>query len=202
MPWKTKHLSAVTGMSVVGWDLDSSVRSTMQRRWLVPAIRRGDASWHDYSMLCEHDEPNPGAVALMRMLSVDYLNIAISGSSAGAEDMTVDWARRHNVPLDDFLLRPDGDAIPVSAWKVECVRRLRAAGLEVVLFVEDWAPDAAAIRAEGIPVLGVNPFDSDAMLMNPADLGMTLAELQGTDEESGRKLADGAFDSLRGKLRL
>lgn len=200
--WKTRYLAAVAGMEVVCWDMDSSVRSTMQRRHLIPAIRCGEATWHDYSMLAADDEPVEGAVALMRMLSPDYLNIAVSGASDGALDITVDWAKRHEVPLDDYLLRPDGDAIPVSEWKVTCVRRLRAAGLVVRLFVEDWAADAAAIRAEGVPVLGVNPFDPGSMLMTQADLGQALEHLSPPWPGAGRDLAEGVFGYLEGRMRL
>jgi hypothetical protein len=146
----------------------------MHRRRLIPEIRAGRKTWHDYSLLCADDEPIEGAVALLRLLENQAWNIAVSGSSVLALGITRDWARRHDVPLDDFLMRPDDT--PNGEWKVAAVRRLRDAGLTVRLFVEDWAPAAREIREQtGVPVLGVNPFDPDTCLVGRAQLAMELA---------------------------
>ena len=65
----------------VGWDLDSTLCSTMHRRHLVPEIKAGRATWDDYSDLCVNDEPIAGAVALARMLhAAGHPQYAISGA--------------------------------------------------------------------------------------------------------------------------
>jgi hypothetical protein len=164
-------------VDVVGWDLDSSVASTLHRRTLIPEIRAGRKTWHDYSLLCLEDEPIEGAVALMRLMVVTcprIAHVAISGRSAQARDLTEAWAEKHEVPFGRYMLRPDDQ--PNEGWKVQCIRQLQDEGHTVALFVEDWAPAARYIREQtGVPVLGVNPFDPETCLVSRAQLAMELA---------------------------
>jgi hypothetical protein len=195
--WHSEYLHAQAGLKVVCWDLDSTVRCTMQRRHLIPEIRAGRADWHDYSLLCADDEPVEGAVAVMRLLASGHLNIAVSGTSERALDLTRDWCQRHRVPLDDFILRP-GDT-PNGEFKVAAVRRLQEAGMDVVLFVEDWKPAARHIREQtGVPVLGVNPFDPGSELVTRDQLAIELEKELSTDPESAAKLAGSLFARLGG----
>lgn len=205
--WRTRFLTAVTGEEVACWDLDSSVRSTMHRRWMVPEIRAGRATWDQYSMLAADDEPIEGAVTVMRMFAdLGVHNIAVSGTAVSALDITVDWAKRHDVPLEDYLLRPADE--PNGEWKVSCVRRLQAAGLVVRLFAEDWGPAAAYIREHtGVPVLGLNPFDDGTIMLTRADLAQALEHRIGpeglaAEPGCGPELAGDLFGWLEGKLCL
>ncbi len=152
------------GLPVIGWDLDSTVCSTVHRRHMVPAIRAGgpDApTWCDYSLQCAGDEPVPGSVALMREMSL-HVHIAVSGRSLLARDLTREWVKKHQVPLAAVLLRPEGDHTPNGTWKVRVIRALQRAGADVSLFFEDWKESADEIvRETGIPVVGINPFDGE-----------------------------------------
>lgn len=206
MSWHSKLLSAADGLEVVAWDLDSTVRTTMHRRWMLPEIKSGLLTWDDYSMACAGDSPNPGAVALMRMLGGRYLNIAISGCSEAALDLTVGWAARHRVPLDDYILRPAGDSTPNGEWKVTGVRRLQDAGLVVRVFLEDWGPAAAYITEHtGVPVFGVNPFDPDTVMITQEQLAAALAAHSAygnADWVEPRDLAADIFGKLPGKVSI
>jgi hypothetical protein len=163
-------------VEVVGWDLDSSVCSTMHRRSLIPEIRAGRKTWHDYSLLCLDDEPIEGAVALMgfmTQMNPRVGHIAISGRSVRALDITKQWASDHRVPFSRFMLRPDDE--DNGKWKVRCIRQLEDEGHTVRLFVEDWAPAARYIREQtGVPVLGVNPFDPETCLAGREQLADAL----------------------------
>ncbi len=206
--WKTPRCTAFDGQEVVCWDLDSSVRSTMQRRWKVAEVRAGRATWDDYSMLASDDTPMPGSVALMRMLDMEFLNFAVSGTSSDALDITAGWAALHDVPLDDYMLRPAGSRMPVEEWKVRCIRELQSRGLIVKLFVEDWAPAARFIAEHTeVPVLGINPFDPDTILMSRTDLSLALDHRIGpeglaAEPGSGPELAGDVFDYLSDKTCL
>lgn len=193
-------------VEVVGWDLDSSVSSTLHRRHLIPEIRAGRKTWHDYSVLCLDDPPIEGAVALMGLMT--QMNprvghVAISGRSVQALRLTQQWAVNHKVPFSRYMLRPDdtenGD------WKVACIRQLFREGHTVRLFVEDWAPVAQRIREQtDVPVLGVNPFDPDTCLVGRAQLAM---ELDGISKGAGiwpsrdraPELAEYLFSRLAGE---
>lgn len=181
------------GPLAVGWDLDSTLCSTMHRRWLIPEIKAGRATWDQYSDLCTEDEPIPGAVALSRILyRAGLLQYAISGRSGRARDKTLGWLMRHDVPMDHVILRPDGDTTENGLWKVREINELRdAKGVEFCLFLEDWAPAAKFIAQKtGIPVLGVNPLDEGSVLVTRDQLAEAL----------DKELAQGVARDLAGRV--
>lgn len=148
---------------VYGWDLDSTICSTVHRRHMVDAIRDGKATWDEYAMQCADDTPIAGSVALMRELGLGT-HIAISGRSGRALDLTHAWLARHDVPLDAVMLRQDGDHTPNGAYKVRVIRALQSGGADIRLFFEDWKEAAEHIAAEtGLPVVGINPFDPEEL---------------------------------------
>lgn len=165
-----QELSPLLLRPVAAWDLDSTVRSTMHRRYLVPEVKAGRATWADYSMLCGDDVPILGSVALMRELA-GFSHVGISGSSALARDITAKWCGQHEVPLGGLMMRPEGWDEEVEGngwWKVRCLRALRRAGADVRLFFEDWREAAECVAAEtGIPVVGINPFDAEPEAAHP-----------------------------------
>ena len=179
MSWEisNKGLLVPDGMPTVCWDLDSTLRSSVQRRYLLPEVRAGRKTWDDYSMLAAKDTPIAGSVAMLRMLSIeaDIFNVAVTGASEATRGLTEAWCDEYDVPLDDFMMRPAGDETENGVWKVSCIRKLQAAGMDVQLFVEDWEPIARYIAQETeIPVLGVNPFDPDAMTITVDNLEEVL----------------------------
>ncbi len=174
--------------SAVCFDLDSTLASTVHRRFLVPDIKAGRATWHDYSMFCAKDAPVAGTVALARMLYPSRLICIVSGRSTRAEDLTREWLSRNDVPFDRVILRSDD--IDNKLFKVNSVRQLQAEGLSVELFVEDWNEVAAYITEQtGIPVLGVNPFDEGSTLVTRDQLAAALDEVaEALDEFAGEPL--------------
>lgn len=194
-------------IEVVGWDLDSSLSSTVHRRHIVAAVRAGTSTWDDYSMACRDDPPIEGAVALMQLMvdmDPEVKHIAISGRSERALNLTRSWAIQHRVPLSGYMLRPDGDETPNAEWKAACIRRLQAEGYRVRLFVEDWGPAALEIREKtGIPVLGLNPFDPGSALVTQEQLAEALAghpAYANADWTEPGQLAADIFKTLPGCL--
>lgn len=146
--------------TAVVWDLDSTLANTLHRQPMVEQIKAGKATWDDYSLAAEADEPIRGSVALLRMLQPIHQQIIISGRSEAAWSLTNDWLYRHSIPVDRLYLRQPGESIDdTDQLKVRKIRKLLGQGLSVVLYVEDWGPAAEAVWRElHIPVLGVNPF--------------------------------------------
>ena len=163
----------------VGFDLDSTLASTMHRRHLVPEIKAGRATWDDYSALSPGDTPIAGAVALARLLhAAGHPQYAISGRSQCAYGKTWAWLMDHDVPMNGLILRPEGDRTDNKLFKVAKIRELQAEGIEFCLFVEDWMPVAEYITEQtGIPVLGVNPFDPETALVSRDQLAVVIDEL-------------------------
>jgi hypothetical protein len=148
-------------MKIVAWDLDSTIASTVHRRHLIPEVQTDSPAWHAYSKACAEDEPIEGTIALMRLLRLFVRQHIVTGRSELARPDTRDWLSRHDVPCDLLVMRAVADdRVPGEELKIRYIRRVRAAGNEVVLFVDDWEPAAVAIRrATGVPVLVVNPCD-------------------------------------------
>ena len=149
----------------VCWDLDSTLANTTHRQHMVPLIKAGKATWLDYSLRCADDEPIEGAATLVRLLyNARVWQFGVSGRSASAEDATRDWLKRHNVPLDDVFLRPDGDYTENGLFKVRVLGQLKADGFDVVLFIDDWQETADIIAAATpVPVLVVKGVYEDGV---------------------------------------
>jgi hypothetical protein len=140
------------------WDLDSTIRDTTQRQWIIPEIKSGNASWADYSMLCAADAPIEGPIALMRE-AVDVSHIGVTGSNECARNLTSIWLDKNEVPLSAVIMRPDDYPLPNGKWKVMVIRALLRVNADIRLFFEDWDVVAVYIREQtGIPVVGINPF--------------------------------------------
>lgn len=185
----------------VGWDLDSTLCSTMHRRRLVPEIKAGRATWDDYADLCVDDEPVAGAVALARELHADgHPQYAISARSQRAWGATEAWLMRHDVPMDHLLLvRPEGDGTTdAGVLKAAKLNELQAQGIEFCFYLEDWAEVGWYItKNTGIPVLGVNPFDPETAIVSRDQLAVVLGEVLG-GISAGVNLANAVFPLLGG----
>lgn len=153
-----------TGRAII-WDKDSTLADTSHRHGMMDIIRAGGPgapTWDDYSRACADDTPIEGVCRLMQLLAKDHLNIVISGAADGAAGLILPWLRQHGFPVDQLILRPDGDDTPNEIFKVREIRRLQERGLLPVLAVEDYEPAARAIREDtGVPVLGVTAFYPD-----------------------------------------
>jgi hypothetical protein len=145
--------------TVVVYDLDSTVADTRHRWGLTP--RNDPASdWEKYSLACSGDTALPGTVRRME-LDWPYHQVHIcTGRSRVALERTEQWLLKHVGPFWDHLeMRPARDRTPNGEFKIRYVRKLQAAGLDVVLFYEDWEKSANEIYDETkVPVLGINPF--------------------------------------------
>ncbi len=144
-------------VDVVCWDMDSTMFDTSGRHWMIPEIRAGRKTWNDYAMACESDVPFPGSVTLCCMLAPYSRQVAISGRSACAMDLTWKSVRDHNIPLDDIKLRPDGNYENNALFKLARMRDLERDGYVVRLLIEDDKNVAEVIRSAGYSVLVVNP---------------------------------------------
>jgi hypothetical protein len=148
----------------VSWDLDGTLARSAHRKYLIPLIKAGEASWEDYHALCPKDEPIEGAVALLRLMQAmnpRVRHIAVSYRSQTAEDLTRQWLDDSGIRLDRLMLCPPWvthhrDPGPQSSglWKVQCIRQLASEGTDVQVHLEDWLEDAAIItELTGVPVL-------------------------------------------------
>lgn len=148
-------------MEVVCSDIDSTLADTRQRRFACPTVDAA-RTWNEYAMLCGQDVPVEGPIRLLRMFHAAGYGIhLISNRPECARRLTVAWLTQHGVPFDELRLRPTDSQLGGDDFKTGYIMTLRVLGYEPVLFLEDWPRTAAAIEAEGVPVLCVNPRYGD-----------------------------------------
>jgi hypothetical protein len=150
-------------LTVVAWDLDSTLADTQHRHYMIPKIKDDDpptATWEDYSLAAAGDEPMAGTIRLMRLLAPQHRQVIITGRSAAAFEITRDWLAMHSVPADEIRMRPAGDETENGEFKVSEIREIQQDGYEVILMLEDWVDAVRRIEADlpGLPVVGINPF--------------------------------------------
>jgi hypothetical protein len=127
-----------------GFDLDSTIANTEHRRHLMPHVMPG-STWDDYAAACPGDTPVGGVIAAMRALWPTHQVHIVSGRSVSAEAATRAWLAEHDVPYDVLHLRGPGEISANGEAKARYLIGLRAAGIEPVVFFDDWAEVAAII---------------------------------------------------------
>lgn len=149
-------------------DLDSTLCDT-RHRWHVspidpvsgvwlhpPTTLDARERWEKYSLACPQDTLIQGTAELLRCIPDDILLFFVSGRDQVALSETEAWLEMHSVEYDGIFLKDK-----VSNWaghKVDTIRTLRRAGIDPVLFIEDWEPAAQEIEKEtGVRVLRVRP---------------------------------------------
>jgi len=150
-----------SGMEVICSDLDSTLADTRPRRHLCPTVDKG-RTWEEYAMACSNDKPIAGPIRLLRMLSAAGYGIHIvTNRPECARKLTLAWFDKYEVPCDQLVM-PAYDGPVIETHKLAHIARIRRAGYEPLLFIEDWAETAKAIEAVGVPTLCLNSFRDEA----------------------------------------
>jgi hypothetical protein len=143
--------------TAVLFDKDSTLFRTDQRWGLAPT-KDPASDWHKYSQACLDDEPVCGVIRAAALHAQHHQVHICSGAFDSAIVQVTAQLVKCGVQYDHLVLRRTGDERPGGAIKAEYVQWLESQGIEVVLAYEDWEPDARALEAVGVPVIGVNPF--------------------------------------------
>lgn len=150
--------------TAVVFDKDSTLFNTFQR-WHLSPMRDPESSWERYSQACIDDEPIPGTIRAAELHWPHHQIHICTGASATAEHVARQQLVIAGVCYDYLKMKAIGDNRPNEEYKIAYIEELRAAGVEVVLFYEDWGPAAHAIEERtGVPVVGVNPFYPEDMV--------------------------------------
>lgn len=122
--------------------------------------------WDAFFEACNNDLPNPGVVALYKMIcraqfeDLDTRVIIFSGRSESVRVKTVDWFKEYKIPTPDrLLMRPEGDFTPDDQLKEQWLRNLQAEGYFVQMVFDDRQKVVDMWRRNGITCLQVAPGD-------------------------------------------
>lgn len=149
-------------IQVVVSDLDCTVADTRHRAHLAALGSAVHADWIEYSKACKDDTPILGVVRVLQMLSENYPIYFVSGRNAEAAPETARWLSEHNLLFSGLKLRSAEDIEDNAAYKVDYIKQLQLAGIEVVVMLEDSDYVAKRVQEEtGVPVLQVHPGFED-----------------------------------------
>lgn len=134
-------------------DLDHTVSNAF---WRDPMI--GVAKWDEYHGELHRDEPFPDMVEMLRALRLGgFILIGFTARPAKFRKMTLDWCLKHEVDLDELLMRPEEAFRPAPEIKLALARaRFGEFIKEHVAFIMDDREDVIeAFRGLGVTALQV-----------------------------------------------
>jgi hypothetical protein len=97
-------------------DIDHVISASWRRDPMI-----GTVSWDEYHGEGVNDLPVRDVVQLLQRLQKDYKIIMITARPEKWRTMTMGWLVKHNVPVDEILMRPDNAFRPAPEIKLELV---------------------------------------------------------------------------------
>lgn len=140
---------------VVVVDIDGVVADTSARQHLLDGP--GRRNWDAFFAAAGADRPLTAVPTLLDTLDAALAVVLVSGRPEWLVDTTIDWLTQHGVRWDALVVRRPGDRTLASRFKLRVLRALGAAGLSVVLAVDDDETVVEAYRQAGIPTLHPGP---------------------------------------------
>lgn len=135
-------------------DIDDTISDAAWREHLLPQNDQG-SSWDLYHSASVKDEPIEDVAQLVRSLkSAGWAIVGITGRSEKWRSMTVSWLFKHDVPIDELLMRPNDDYRKIAVVKMEQMEPyLQNGGLLVAM--DDNEHTVSAYRERNITVMHV-----------------------------------------------
>lgn len=133
-------------------DIDHVLANAFHRDAMI-----GTNTWDEYHAAAAQDEPLHDMRDMIRALHAHGFNII--GLTARPEKWhtaTMSWLLKHDIPLNELLMRPMSDFRPSPEMKVDlALKRFKSIQQEVLFLLEDREDVCTAFRALGITVLQV-----------------------------------------------
>lgn len=139
--------------NIVLVDIDHTLSDAFHRDQLI-----GNVSWDDYHACSEKDDPVHEMALIVRALMMQRLTIV--GLTARTEkwrDLTIRWLIKHELLLDDLLMRPDDDFRKAGQVKLDLVKKTYGEGWrdKVLCVIDDNEGVIETFRGENITCLQV-----------------------------------------------
>jgi hypothetical protein len=133
-------------------DIDHTLSAASWRDHMI-----GVSSWDEYHQESDKDEVIAATVELIRCLhSCGHVIIGITSRPARWRQLTLSWLFRHQVPMEDILMREGDDYRPAPELKMALARKYLGDDLTGMdLLIEDRDDVVAAFRAEGVTCIQV-----------------------------------------------
>jgi hypothetical protein len=109
------------------FDLDGTLADGKHRLTLLP--HHDDAhrteAWDSFNLASGEDEPFVDNIAIMNVLKETYHTIILTGRSAIAHDITVDWLADHYCHYDELIMRPLNNHQIDTDFKTAAIREIQ-----------------------------------------------------------------------------
>jgi hypothetical protein len=100
-------------------DIDHTLANSFWRDFMI-----GVVSWNEYHEASELDVPFPKMVELINALKKNGdLIIAVTGRTDNFRGLTLDWLIKHNIMVNDLLMRPEGVYLKNPEMKVQLISK-------------------------------------------------------------------------------
>lgn len=139
---------------VVLFDLDGTLADTSHRYHLAPTVDPS-SSWAIYAQACFDDTPIDAVVEALRLHQRYYLIHIVSGRDGSAQEQTLAWLQKHNIPFDRLTMRAPGNEDSNADVKVKYAQSLKAEGLDPRVLYDDWQDSVDAMKASGFKAIQV-----------------------------------------------
>ena len=121
---------------IIFCDLDGTLCDDRHRRkWAL------EKDWDKYHGACSRDKPYEDVLGtLQHWAQEDHTVILMTGRTERHRERTINWLRKHSVPYEVLLMRPDDDPRPTVVVKLAWLKQ------------EEWEDDILVL--ENDPVQG------------------------------------------------
>lgn len=133
-------------------DIDHTLSNAFHRDTMI------GGPWDDYHAASIHDEPlHDISRMIFHLYRARYFIVGLTTRPEKWRQLTMNWLVKHEIPLDELLMRPDKDYRPSPEMKLELAKERFPNILDEVAFVlEDRDDVCAAFKALGLTVLQVH----------------------------------------------
>ena len=147
--WHFRDGAPAAGPLVI-LDLDGVISNAMHRQHFLRGERK---NWRGFFSSAGQDPPYETGLALAASIGDDHTVAILTARPHYVADMTRAWLAANEVRHDLLILRPRhgrGSGGPSAAYKRHELSRLRAAGFEVKLAIDDDERIIEMFRSEGV----------------------------------------------------
>ena len=132
-------------------DLDHTIADAY---WRDPLL----GQWEEYYSSSIDDKPFPFVYDLLMLLHYTglYNLVCVTARPEKWRTLSMKWMIREHIPMDELLMRPDGDHRPSREVKAAIIRERFPDLSQIAFALEDVADVCEAYRLMGINVLQVH----------------------------------------------
>lgn len=134
-------------------DIDGVVSDARARQHF---LERRPKDWRSFFDAAGEDPLIVELAVLLRLLDPVLRIVLLTGRPERVQGLTIAWLDRNRVRWDALAMRDGGNYGASTEFKRGVLHRLRAAGFEPVLALDDDDRNVAMFRAEAVPTIHIH----------------------------------------------